>query len=312
MVTRRTGCLLVLLLLGPFGPWFQTGAEAGPQASSRVAAHTGVGMPASLKLGVHPYLPELYIKQRFMPLVDHLSAALGIPVVLSVSADYRSHILRVGEGDVDFAYMGPASYVKLVDRFGTRPLLARQAVFGEPTFNGVIFVRDDSRVTSLEGLRGKRFAFGDRNSTMSYLVPMSMLLAAGVGLNELGGHEFFGSHQGVALAVLRRQADAGAVKQEVYARYRHRGLRAVVLTPQISEHLFVARDGLSPALVAELRARLLALDESSSGREVLRAIKPSLTAMVPVADGDYDSLRRLMAHIPAGGADRSPTAAGPR
>lgn len=283
MLRRQLLGFLVLLLCLP-ACWGQETVPGGGMSAE----------PARLRLGVHPYLPELYIKKRFTPLVEYLTGVLGIPVELSVSADYRSHIQRIANGDLDLAYMGPAPYVKLVSEFGPRPLIARQAVFGEPHFNGVIFVREGSRVTSLKDLKGKRFAFGDPSSTMAHLVPRSMLLEAGIGLDALGGYEFVGSHQDVALAVLRGKADAGAVKQEVYARYRHRGLRSVALTPQISEHLFVASARLSPAMVARLQDEFLALDKSTAGREALRAIKPSVTAMVPVVDADYDSLRRLL------------------
>ena len=249
---------------------------------------------APLRIGVHPYLPELFVKQRFLPLVEYLSRLLERPVVLSVSADYRSHIMRIASGDLDIAYLGPASYLKLVDEFGRFPLVARQLVLGEPVFNGVLITRTDSGIGSVEALRGRNFAFGDPSSTMSHLLPRYVLLQAGVGLHDLGGHEFVGDHQSVALAVLRGDFDAGAVKQEVFASYRRRGLQLLALTPSVSEHLFVASREMPEALLAELRQLFFGLDDSVPGRKVLRSIKRSVTGMGPVADTDYDNLREII------------------
>jgi len=252
------------------------------------------GEAPALRLGVHPYLPELFVYQRFTPLADYLSHALERKVSLRVSADYRSQIIAVAAGELDLAYLGPASYVKLVDEFGPFPLLARQAVLGEPSFNGVIVSKRGSGISRIEDLRGKQFAFGNPSSTMSHLLPRYVLLKNGISVTDLGGYEFVGDHQAVAVAVLRGHFDAGAVKQEVYARYRRRGLELIALTPSISEHLFVARKDLPEDVVEELRQIFLGLDDSEMGREVLRAIKPSVTAMVPVVDSDYDSLRKII------------------
>lgn len=266
--------------------------------------HAGdaVQTPAPLRIGVHPYLPELFVKQRFMPLVEYLSRLLERPVVLSVSPDYRSHIQRIAAGELDLAYMGPASYVKLVEEFGAFPLIARQLVLGEPVFNGVLFTRADANIGSVEELRGHTFAFGDASSTMSHLLPRYVLLQAGIGLDDLGGYDFVGDHQAVALAVLRGDFDAGAVKQEVFARYRRRGLQLLALTPSVSEHLFVAAKAMPEPEIEELRQLFFGLDDSAPGRKVLRSIKRSLTGMGPVKDADYDGLREIIATLRESGA----------
>jgi len=257
------------------------------------------GVP--FRLGVHPYLPVPLVQKRFAPLAKYLSRVLEREVVLSIAPDYRSHIMRIAAGELDIAYMGPAPYVKLVDEFGSFPLIARQAVLGKPVFNGVIIARGDGPVATLEDLRGKRFAFGDPSSTMSHLLPLYVLLQAGISQKDLGGYGFVGDHQSVALAVLRGGYDAGGVKQEVYARFRHRGLTLLTTTPSISEHLFVARKDMPEAEVGELHEVFFGMDDSESGRAALQAIKPTVTAMVPVVDSDYDSLRAIIDTLRAAG-----------
>ena len=122
-------------------------------------------------MGVHPYLPREILIRRFTPLTAYLSQQLGIPVKLQISKNYESHIENLGNNIFDFAYMGPASYVELTNKYGKHRLLARLEVKGKPYFNGYIITSKNSKLTKLSDLKGKKFAFGSPHSTMSYLVP---------------------------------------------------------------------------------------------------------------------------------------------
>jgi len=246
-----------------------------------------------LIFAVHPYLPATEIIERFTPLVKYLGRELGEPVEIEISGDYQDHITKIGKDNVDIAYMGPASYVKMTDKYGRKPLLARQQNNSSPTFHGVIIVRKDSPVHSLRDLAGKRFSFGDPESTMSHLVPRYMLWKEGITLDNLGGSAFLENHHNVALGVLSGDFDAGAVKEEVFHEYEKRGLRELARTPEISDHVFVATHRLLPGKVQKLRAALYSLKEKEEGRHIMNSIKPSMS-LVPAKDGDYDNLRDIL------------------
>jgi phosphonate transport system substrate-binding protein len=254
---------------------------------------------APLILAVHPFLPHAEIQKRFAPLADYLSQRLGRQVQVRVGRDYEQHIEAVGLNSVDVAFMGPASYVKLVARFGPKPLLARIEVNGKPILSGYIITSVNSALHNLSDLRGKRFAFTDPDSTMGSLVPLYVLQQAGVGLKQLGAYEHLSGHKDVALGVLNGDFDAGAVKSEVYDELAPRGLRALAKLPDVSEHLFVARADLPARQIALLRQALLQLKSAPQGPAILRAINKEMTAMVAVADADYNSLRALQRAVEA-------------
>jgi len=255
---------------------------------------------SSLVLGIHPYKAPSKLLSAFGPLADYLSVQLGKPVEIRISQDYQSHIQEIGEDRLDIAYMGPASYIKLTHQYAQKPLLAKQVINGNAYFRGAIITQQNNTLSALSELSGKRFAFGDPGSTMSSLVPRSMLIQAGV---HLKGYEFLGSHDNVALAVLSGDFDAGAVKEAVYNKYQPKGLKLVTYTPQIAEHLFVASNRLDRNQVEQLIMLLLDLDKSSRGREVMRAIKPGMTAMIRAEDQDYDTLRDILRTLEKQGGD---------
>ena len=246
-----------------------------------------------LILGVHPYLLPAEIVTRFAPLADYLDKKLGRRVLVRVGRDYDQHIETIGRNTIDIAYVGPASYVKMVARHGAKPLLARLEINGKPTVTAYIVTRTDSPLRKLAELRGKHFAFGDINSTMGAIGAQHMLRQAGVGLESLGGYRYLGSHRNVALAVLSGDYDAGAVRKEVYDELQARGLRVLVKMPEVSEHLFVTRSDLPAGEVTRLRQALLGLKNAPGGAAIMQAIDKEMTAMVPVSDADYDSLREM-------------------
>lgn len=247
-----------------------------------------------LILAIHPYLPAPEIQRRFGPLASHLGRALRREVSVRVGQDYDQHIAAIGLDQVDIAFLGPASYVRMVERYGRKPILARFQTGDDPHLYGVIAVRRDSPLQRLEGLKGRRFAFGDPQSTMSHIVPRYMLRQAGIGLDDLAMHRFLGSHRNVALAVLAGDYDAGAMKREVYDEFAPRGLRALAVSPPSPDHLFVTRADLPAADVARLRQALLRLGETPAGRDLLKRLHPGLTALIPAQDGDYDALRVMV------------------
>jgi phosphonate transport system substrate-binding protein len=267
-----------------------------------LASPAGAAEPAtaeSLILAVHPYLPPKELVTRFTPLAEYLGRELGRPVSVRVGRDYDEHSEAIGKDSVDIAFLGPAPYTRVVARYGKKPLLARLEIKGQPTFRGTIVTRTDSPLRTLAELKGKRFAFGDPNSTMSHLVPEYLLLKAGVRRRDLTHYQFLGAHNNVALAVLAGDFDAGAVKDEVFRDFAPKGLRALSDTPAISEHLFVTRSTFPPELIDPLRQALLRLKDIPAGMTIMQAINKDMTAMVAVTDSDYDNLRAILKTLEA-------------
>ena len=243
-----------------------------------------------LTLWVHPYLPATELIDKFSPLAAYLSKKCGRPIEVKISKSYQSHIKRVGEGQMDLAYMGPASYVKMTHAYGKKTVLACLEVNGKPFFHGMIITLRNSAIKTLQDLQGKRFAFGDPSSTMSHFVPRYMLRQAGIDLENLKKYEFLGSHNNVALGVLGGYYDAGGVKEGVFYKYQERGLKMLAKSPPIAEHVFVASDMLPESTINTLRQSLVTLKDKT----ILSSIKKSVTGMAEVKDADYDTLRTIL------------------
>ncbi len=253
----------------------------------------GLQAKDTLILGVHPYITAQQIIKKFTPLADYLGSALNKTVDIHVAKDYAAHIESIKQEQIDIAYMGPSLYVEL-SAHQDNPLLARLEINGKSTFKGALIMGAQHHFQQLGDLKGKSFAFGSPHSTMSHLVPRYQLHQAGVTTKDLATHEFLGNHDNVALSVLMGEFDAGAVKEAVYFKYQAQGLKLLQWTPDISEHLFVARKTLPASEVEALRTALHTLSKQPQAALILQSIKKTVTGLVPVEPEDYANLRDIL------------------
>ncbi len=141
-------------------------------------------------------------------------------------------------------------------------------------------------------LKGKTFAFGDKNSTLTHIVPLYMMMEAGVQLSDLKGHTFVGSHDNVALNVVRETSDAAGLMPDIAQKYAGQGLETIAKSPDLPEHVFAASKTLDGATVTRLQEALLTMDAS-----LYRGIKDSLTGMQKFTDKDFDVLRKVLKKV---------------
>lgn len=276
-------------------PWFRTALATLLLLTLFCARPSAAADP--LILAIHPYLPAAELHKRFTPLASYLSQALGQPVAVRVGVNYDEHIAAVGRDEVDIAFMGPVPYVKMISRYGPKPLLARFEVNGDPNLYGTIVTRSQSPLRSIKELKGHSFAFGDPESTMSHIMPRHLLMEAGVTVNTLSEFRFLGSHHNVALAVLAGDFDAGAVKREVFDEFEGKGLRLLALTPPTPDHLFLARSTLPLQQIQRLREALLGLKDRPGGKAIMTGLHKQLTGLIPASESDYQQLRAIVLDV---------------
>ena len=244
-------------------------------------------------LAIHPYLSVNEIKKKYNPLVDYLTTALNKPVSLKISKNYESHFEGIGANDFDMALVGPVGYVRLLGKYEKIPTLVRFA----DKYTGVIATHKNSQLQSLIELKDRSFAFGDPYSTMSHIVPRYLLLKAGIPAGLPKYYRYLSSHMNAALGVLLGDFDAGAMKVEVYEKYKNKGLRILATTSEFPEHLFVARINMKKNELEHLRTVMLRLNDSPQGIKIIGKMKQGLTSLELVSPSDYEKLKKIVRMI---------------
>lgn len=171
---------------------------------------------ADIKFGVIPLEDKKIMEKKFTPLCEYMGLRTNQNCTLVIGKDYKEIEDAIAAGTIDYAYVGPLGYVKVVKKNPkVKPLVIIKKK-GKATYKSCIVARkDNTAIDSVKDIKDKRFAFGDSGSTSSYLIPKLMLQEDGVKLADLAGFNYTGSHSNVARAVIEGTADAGGCKESV-------------------------------------------------------------------------------------------------
>ncbi len=140
---------------------------------------------------------------------------LGVPTKLFTPADYDGVIQGLLGGTIDMAWLGASAYAKayLTDPESVEPVLVKTNLDGSFTYFSIGFARKDSGIASLADVKGKKFGFGDPNSTSGYLIPSIEIpkitgapMDSGVYFGEV---VFTGGHEQTIVAVTKGDVAAG-------------------------------------------------------------------------------------------------------
>ncbi len=148
-------------------------------------------------------------------LADYATEALGVPVKIFTPADYNGVIQGLLGGTLDMAWLGASGYaaVYLQDPEAVTPVLVKTNLDGAFSYHSIGFARADSGITSLEDLKGKKFGFGDPNSTSGYLIPsVEIPQQTGASMENgdyFGEVVFTGGHEQTIVAVVNGDVDGG-------------------------------------------------------------------------------------------------------
>ncbi|HUS33476.1 MAG TPA: phosphate/phosphite/phosphonate ABC transporter substrate-binding protein, partial [Kofleriaceae bacterium] len=233
-----------------------------------------------------------------------------------VFGDYPGLVDAISEGEVDFAWMPPISFVRAADRgVGVVALASR---YGRPTYESAIVVRADSPLVSLADLRGKSIAYVDRESASGYLFAADLIQRElGAPATVLREQHFQGSHKAVTDAVRRKWVEAGVtyVVRNADGRIVYSGwldlaqasdvpLRVLATTDPIPCDAIAHRPGLPSGIVERLAKTLVEVDDDPMGREVLTQIFHT-TGMVRADLRIYDAVRDALARVTAAAGSSS-------
>lgn len=264
-------------------------------ASQKTPPHQQDAPPLSLNFGVYQSEKSTTIYRAFTPILESIMASMEarlhrpVDIKLLISKDYADTIESLVRGDVDFVRVGPASYVTAKAREAGIQLIAMETEGGDKRFKGVVVVRKDSPIQSLADLRGKRFAFGDENSTIGRYLIQAELFKAGITSADLAGYKYLGRHDLVATAVELGDYDAGSVMQSVFDKVNARGNLRVLMDFDNVTKPWVARKGLDKAIFEAIQGALYSIKDPAIMKEL------KISGFVPSSDDEYQMVRDGMA-----------------
>lgn len=262
-------------------------------AGALLVAAGALAQPAApLQMALIPYLSPNVLIPLFQPLANHFSEAAGRPVHLYSAPDIRAHVLRILEPDFDIVFTAPHFGRLAQIEGGYIPI----GSFEQP-LTGVVTVREEGPVNTLDDLRGRRIAVHDRLVLNTILV-LEALAAHGIDPDDF--EIVFAASQNSALMSVA----AGAVDAAITVNFAvglvpdetRRKLRVILQTPEtasIPGTLILVHPALPASLRSDLAAALQRFAHTETGQRFL--VDSSYRGVVGV---DADGLRSLDRYLP--------------
>ncbi len=265
------------------------------------AASLGISLIPSRLIGAEEIkvgmIPDAGATQVSMdqkaPLRDYLSKSIGREVALIIPTNYNATVEALGNGSLDLAYLGGLTYIKAHARYQVIPLVQRAA---DKNFHSLFITQAGSAIHELKDLRGKRFAFGDINSTSGHLIPYEDMRKARIDPNKDLQFRYTGSHTATAKAVEASASDAGALDETVFHSMVAEGkldgskVRVFHTSEPFVDYVWVARKGLTDT---ETSAFVKSFLELRPGKDdaILTILRGK--DFVRADDGEYDGIRQI-------------------
>ncbi len=248
------------------------------------------GFGATYRLSMQPRLAAAEIQRRIAPLAEYLSLKTRHSVEPVVSANFTQYQKQLLSGGITIGYENPLTYVLSSKKHEVLAMAVRK---GGDRFRGLIIVRADSDIKTMDDLVGKTVSIVSQSSAGGYLSQKLSLMKKGIDVDkECNVVEAIENKlENVLLAVYTGEADAGFIGESalnIVDKYVPPSQIKVLTSTQWFPNwaLSVSRS-LPDEEKEKIRRALLNLKED---HPVLRALK--IKHFRPAEDGEYNLVRR--------------------
>ena len=234
------------------------------------------------------------VRKSLQPFIQYLSKEIKTEIAFETGKDYPDTIAKFQSGYFDFGYIGPSPYIIATtgqhgDNF--RIIAGLETNHSPYFFTVIIAAKDNAGLNSINDLKGKRFAFGSRQSTLSCYMPCKMLMDSSI-FDTLAEYQFLGKHDKVVRDVSMGRYDSGGIKEAVANKNLHR-IKIIAKSEPVYDFLIVAHKSMDSVQYHKIKTAILKLKD----HKILNSIKKGVTGFIETESSHYNNLRKLMQEV---------------
>ncbi|MGM0595019.1 MAG: phosphate/phosphite/phosphonate ABC transporter substrate-binding protein [Pseudomonadota bacterium] len=246
-------------------------------------------------VGVHPLHNPVRLHELFQPLMQLLNEQVeGVEFVVEASRNYATYNEKLAEERFDFAIPNPYQTVKAL-RYGYH-VIGKMA--DDDRFRGIILVRRDSGIDSVEALQDKRIAFPAPTALAATMLPQRYLQQQGL----LPGAEYepvyVGSQESSIMNVYLGNVAAAATWPPPWQALSserpelERELKVFRVTEPLPNNSVMAHERVPAAHRYAVAQVLFSLHQRPRGKQLLERM--AITGFGPADNDTYQPVRRFL------------------
>lgn len=197
---------------------------------------------------------------KALPIADYLSETLQRPVIPKLYQSYDEIIKAFLAGEVHLLEIGPQPLIELQNHSQDAiPLASINQNAQNNHYHCVLAAPIDGlqQVSDIKQAKTTKVALTQPLSTCGPLLTQYLLKQSDVDINNLS-HQFLGSHEEVALSLIRNEAVVGGLARFIAERYQGLGLNILATSPALPTLMMVAnRQTIRPQEIESIKQALL-------------------------------------------------------
>ena len=235
----------------------------------------------------------------FVPLVNEIEQKAGIELKVVVPEDPDALLDLVKKGQVDFIYADAPVYLSIKEYINKDYLLISLTPDMHRTHQAAIIVRKDSKIDSLNDLKGKTFLFGPRFAASKGMAAMALLKKSGIDIDkDLDRYFFDGECENIAMCIDLERVDAGAIcihewidENSTEVECGGKMYKIIGKTEYVAYPPFMVCKNVSPALAKKVTDVLINFQD----KEILAGIESG--AFEKADDKDFESMKKVVDYL---------------
>lgn len=265
-----------------------------------------------IKLHFVPSVDAKVIESNSKVFKDFLEKETGYKFEVTIPQSYVAVVEAFGTKRADVAAFNTFGYLMAHEKYGVEAKLTVLR-HGLATYQSMFIARTNSKIKSVEDLKGKKIAYVDPASTTGYILPLKLLKDKNIQTKEI---VFAIKHDNVVSMVYQGQVDAGAAfyspaykndkgvteiedaRRLVLTQYPdvEKKISIIGLSESVPNDPFVFRKEIPEEMKNKIIDAMLKFVETKSGQDAFKAIY-GVTELKRATDADYDSVRGMLKSV---------------
>ena len=230
------------------------------------------------------------LAKLWVPILQFLSSKSGVKLRFRTAPSIPEFERRLAKGEYEFTYMNPYHYTLFHESNGYEAFAKQR----NKSITGIIVVRKDNPIQSLEGLQGGILAFPSPAAFAASVLPRAYLKKQDISIIP----KYVSSHDSVYHAVAAGIYPAGGGIERTFKNLEpavQEKLKVLWVTRPYTPHAFAASPKVAPQLIAALQKAMLEMSNDETGVTLLKMI--NFTGIETAINADWDDVRELNLHL---------------
>jgi len=237
--------------------------------------------------GIGPQQSASELAKRWTPIIQYLSEKSGIPLQFNTAKDIPTFQQKMNEGVYDIAYVNPFHYLSFHRSTNGYTAFAKEK---EGKLVGVLVVKKDAGINSVQQLNEKIVAFPAANALAATWLPMRMFMEKNVTITP----QYVKSMDSVYRSVAKGLFPAGGGEMRTLSTIDadvQDQLKILWTSESLPPFPFAAHSRIPKLSIVKLLKAMEQMDRDPQGTLLLKAI--NFKGFEYASDADFDDMRTL-------------------